>query len=224
MTKMNFLKRCKLKPETWAAVASSIAAIVSMLLLGYQLWSDNPKLDLRIKDAAFADYENELYIAVWVSAFNKGKRPIGILESKLDITFPDHTKIFLDEIPVFPRTGINRESRAPSIEQPFFYEPTYYGTLIKDQSGREIPFDYHPHELKHIHIEFNTGTYRVGYLIFRVDQQRRNEFMKVLETSKVGLVLETTDRTISQPIRKINKWKKETFGKRFLIIKPSETK
>ena len=123
MTKMNFLKRCKLKPETWAAVASSIAAIVSMLLLGYQLWSDNPKLDLRIKDAAFADYENELYIAVWVSAFNKGKRPIGILESKLDITFPDHTKIFLDEIPVFPRTGINRESRAPSIEQPFFYNP-----------------------------------------------------------------------------------------------------
>jgi hypothetical protein len=222
---MTLLKRCKLKPETWAvwaAIASSIAAIVSMFLFGYQLISDNPKLDLRLKDAVFADYENESYIAVWISAFNKGKRPIGILESKLDITLPDHTKILFDEIPVFPRFGSNSEAHAPAIEAPFFYEPTYYDSFIKDKSGKEIPFDYHPHELKYMHRVFDTGTYRVGFIIYRLDQQKRNKVIDTLEKSRMQLVFETTDNKVYRPIRKINKWKKETFGKRFFIIKPPE--
>ena len=76
--------------DTWVAIASSIAAVVSMILLFYQLYTDNPNLQIKLAGAAYIDFEEyeELYLPVWITAFNKGKRPIGILEAKLVIKFP----------------------------------------------------------------------------------------------------------------------------------------
>jgi len=206
--------------ELWAAIASSIAAVAGIFLLIYQLHSDNPNLNIKLNGAAFADYENELYLATWVSAFNNGKRPVGILKSKLNISYPDGTKISLDETPVFPRFSTANESNAPGIETPFFYDPSYYDNFIKDKSGKPIPFDYHPHELQYIHKIFNTGTYHAGYIIFKLDNQNREKFIKFSEKTTIRLIFDTTDKQRNVSIVKINKWKKETFGKRFLIIKP----
>ena len=52
----------------WSAIASSIAAIVSLLLFGYQLITDRADLKIGLKGAAFADYPSykNIYFAVWI--------------------------------------------------------------------------------------------------------------------------------------------------------------
>jgi hypothetical protein len=215
---MNDGKTSLVRLDTLAAIMSSIAAIAGVFLLIYQLRSDNPDLDVRLRGAAYADYEDQLYIAVWASAFNKGKRPIGILESKLNIIFSDPEILSIDEVAIFPRFGLHPESHSPAIEAPFFFDPTYFDSFIRDQSGKPRAFDYAPRELAYTHRVFETGTYRRGFMIYRLDHEKRKKFINGLKTLRISLALETTGDKILLPITTINRWKKETFGQRFIIV------
>lgn len=208
----------------WAAIASSIAAIVSLALLGYQLWTDRPYLKIDLKGAAFADYHDRqnVFIAVWIDAFNQGKRPAGIIKSNLNIKFWDHTRLELEEIPVFPRFTLDNLGSAPAIESPFFYEPSFYDNFVKDKSGKAQPFDYHPKTLQYVERTFNIGTYHSGYMIFKLGSDARKKFLHDTEKNILTLILYTTDKKRLIPIKKLNKWKQETFGKRFFIIKPAK--
>ena len=155
--------------ERWthcSAIASSIAAIVSLLLFGYQLITDRADLRIGLKGAAFADYLSykNIYFAVWIDAFNQGKRPIGVIGTKLNIKFPDQTNAVLDEIPIFPRFNLNNKSNAPAIESPFFYEPEYFDNAVKNKLGTEKSFDFHPKQLNYENKIFDVGSYRLGYI------------------------------------------------------------
>ena len=114
------------------------------------------------------------------------------------------------------------------IESPFFYEPSYYDNVIKDKSGKEVPFDYHPKALEYKERIFDIGTYHRGYMIFKLETNDREKFLQAIDKNELSIILFTTNnakKTIR--IRKINKWKQETFGKRFFIITPdhvNETK
>lgn len=205
-----------LTSNTWAAIASSIAAVVSMILLFYQLYTDNPNLQLKLAGAAYIDFEEyeELYIPVWITAFNKGKRPIGILEANLEIKFPQKT-IVIEETPIFPRYHIKDKTNPPQVESPFFFDPSYYNNSIK--GGEQ--WDLHPKSLEFRPREFEVGTYQRGYIVFVVTKKDRLEVIKDLQKVSFSLKIYTTDEDVFVSIDSLNKWEKDTFRKRFLLLK-----
>ena len=207
--------------ELWAAIASSLAAIVSLALFGYQLWTDRPDLRLSLKGVASADFprESKLYFAIWIEAFNRGKRPVGIMESKLEIVSPGKGPVLLDEVPAFPRYQTDSGTgNLPAVEQPFFYKPDYYDSAVRNKNGSEQPFDYHPKCLQREIPMLDTGGYRRGFVIFRIDKERRNGFLLNPNLNKLSLVLYTTEDERRLSVVEINKWKQETFGSRFFIV------
>jgi hypothetical protein len=201
---------------TWAAIASSIAALFSMILLFYQLYTDNPKLMINFDGAAIADDTKNmnLYLPVWLTGFNKGKRPIGILEAKLIIKLPDKSILKIQETPIFPRIHIGDKSKAPEIESPFFYEPSYYENPMKGGAS----YDLHPKSLEFKPRIFNVGTYQRGYLVFLLVGDEREKFLSNTNNCEVSLKVLTTKGDENIEIFTINKWTFETFTKRFLII------
>ena len=202
--------------DTWVAIASSIAAVVSMILLFYQLYTDNPNLQIKLAGAAYIDFEEyeELYLPVWITAFNKGKRPIGILEAKLVIKFPKRI-VEIEETPIFPRYHVKDTTNPPQLESPFFYDPSYYKNPIK--GGEQ--WDLHPKSLEFRPRVFEVGTYHRGYIVFVLSQEDRLEFIKEMKKISVSLKINTTDEDVLISIDSLNKWKKDTFKKRFLLIK-----
>jgi len=209
----------KHKLEWWAVIASSLAAVISMILLFYQIWTDNPQLDINLKGVAFADCEQDAYFAVWITAFNKGKRPIGVMESSLDLNWAKGGDLSIKEIPLFPRFSIQKETKSPTIERPFFYDPTYQDSFVKDETGKPIPFDWATKELDYRNIILDTGGYHFGYIIFQLNEQERNKFMNLKIPSSLTLKLTTTEGIRCVPIKTYNNWKKETFYKRFFVIR-----
>jgi hypothetical protein len=207
----------------WAAIASSIAAVISLLLFGYQLWTDRPDFKINLRGSAFADYQEQktAFISVWLDVLNQGRRPAGLIEAKLLIKFPDSSRLEVEEIPLFPRFQVNNQSNAPAVESPFFYEPSFFDNFVKDKSGKAIPFDYRPKTLERKERIFDTGIYHRGYLVFKLETNNREKFLQAPDRNALYLVLFTTNNTKKViRIRKINKWKPETFGKRFFVITP----
>jgi hypothetical protein len=204
------------RADTWAAIASSIAAVVSMFLLCYQLYTDNPNLQIHLVGAAYVDFEEyeELYLPVWVTAFNKGKRPIGILNAGLRIKFPENT-LAIKETPIFPRYHMPEKGSPAQIESPFFYDPSYFENPMK--GGEQ--WDLHPKSLEFKQRIFEIGTFRSGYIVFVLSKKDRTEFIKDIRRISISLEIHTTDGDMLVPVHSLNKWKKDTFEKRFLLIK-----
>lgn len=184
-----------------------------------------PDLKINLRGSAFTDYQEQknLFIAVWLDVLNQGKRPIGLIEGNLHIKFLDSTQLEIKETPIFPRFGLENQSNAPAIESPFFYEPSFYDNFIKDKSGKEIPFDYHPKMLEYKERIFDVGTYHRGYVIFKLEADNRKKFLQTVDKNRLSVILLTTNNTKKTiRIRKINKWNQETFGKRFFVIIPAQ--
>ncbi len=213
------MSRNNIKWSLWAAIGSSIAAVLSLLLFGYQLFSDRPSLKTNLQGAAFADYEqyHSSYFVIWLSAFNHGKRPIGLMDAKLKIIFPDRSQLEPYQIPIFPLFNLQNETNSPTIDVPFFYEVKFFDDFVEDKLGHRQQIINHPHEMKFHEIILDVSDYRKGYLIFKIHDDNRVKFLHNPKGCKVILIFKTTDNDKTMQIKSLDNWNAETLSQRFLM-------
>ncbi len=194
---------------------------VIVIIAGYLLTVNLlEKPDLRIKQYfSVANYlvNDELYFCTYVNAVNRGKQPIGLQGATIDIVLNNRIRKRLTFIPVFPRYYISKEAKAPTIDNPFFYNVTYYENPVKDKEGKSKKYDYHPKEMVNKEVILKPGDYENGYLFFKLEKSP--EELKAIHSIKGRVIFETTHGIKATKFSKFKKWSRDKFGERFFIIK-----
>lgn len=161
--------------------------------------------------------DGNLYFLSYINATNRGKKAIGLRSAKLEVILNKRKKIKLDTVPIFPRFHISKEARAPTVDQPFFYDAEFYENAVKDKEGQITKnYDYHPKSLTCKEVVLKQGEFEDGYLFFKLEKAAVD--VPEINSIRGQLVFGTTEGEKKTEVVNFKRWAEDKFYERFFII------